>query len=368
MHCKEFLEMDFPNVNPKNLLAQIQVAKITYVPIPFETVLDYTCLITLENTAEKGGYRFLPHNSMIGTSCCPVYVFSEEGYNELLNGNPICPICYARVSAANFERANPKPLVNDELNVFGESTVNVFDDNHKNYSKPVNLGVVNNVVNPSVNNNANLKFKENGFLIILKGTTGVGKSTFSAKLQEAYEAQNKHFFVAGTDAYCKDGDTMQQAIEKIKQNLLTINDIPDDGHVIVCIDTCNEHTSNKTNDIFGVNFAGWKRINVWPNLIDRNNLNGYLSWSLRNVLNREATTSESKYWLNPVNAGVSTCIMVHKKKAVAHFGKKIPELFYGSPATKEKALELIKDEADKYALLLESTKPLDLEIQKIVQG
>jgi hypothetical protein len=363
MHCKEFLDMDFPNVNPKNLLSTVKdmVRKITHIEIPFETVLDYTCLITLENTAEKGGHRFLPHNSMIGTLCCPVYVLSEEGYNELLNSNPICPICYANISAANFEIANPKPSINGEVNIFSEETVNVFAI--QKYNKPSNPIVV----NPNVNNTS-LRLKKNGLLIILKAVVGGGKSTYTAKLKEEYEKQGKHFFVAGTDVYCKDGDTMLQAIEKIKQNLLTINDIGDDESVIVCIDTCNEHTTNKTTEIFGVNFAGWNKITIWPNLINRNDLKGYLSWSLRNVLNREATNSESKYWLNPVNAGVSTCIMVHKKNAIAHFGKKIPELFYGSPATKEKALELIKAEADKYALLIETQKPLDMEIQKIVQG
>ncbi len=374
MHCKEFLDIDFPNINHKNLLSVVAntITKITHTQIPFESVLDYTCLITLENTALTGGYKFLPHKTAFGTMCCPVYVLSEEGYNELLSSKPICPICYANVNAETFSKVNPKPLISEELNVFGEGTPDVFNKNYK-VSNTTNFGVANQNNKPTVvnhnnaNNNVamgNLRLKKNGLLIIMKGTVGAGKSTFSDKLRESYESQGKHFFTAGTDTHCKNGDSMQEAMAKIKENLMTINNIDDNDHVIVCVDTCGEHTTNKTTEIFGVNFAGWKKINVWPNYI-REELKGYLSWSLRNVLNREATTADSTFWLNPVNAGLSTCVSVHNKKAKAHFGKKIPVLFYSCPTSVEKTLELIKDEADKYALLLENTKPIDEEIKKI---
>ncbi len=367
MHCKEFLEVDFPNVNHKNLLSVVgnTIAKITHTQIPFESVLDYTCLITLENTALTGGYKFLPHKTPFGTSCCPVYVLSEEGYDELLGSKPICPICYANVTSATFEKVNPKPLMSDQLNVFGEGTPNVFGANYKvNNNKPVVVN--NNVANNNSNNVAlgNLRLKQNGLLIVMKGTVGAGKSFYSSKLQEEYEKQGKKFFVAGTDTYCKNGDSIQEAVAKIKENLLTINNIDDNEHVVVCIDTCGEHTTNKTTEIFGVNFAGWKRINVWPNSI-KGQLKGYLSWSLRNVLNRGVTTADSTFWLNPTGAGFSKCIDVHSIKAKANFGKNIPKLFFSSPSSIDEALRLLKDEADKYALLLENTMPIDEEIRKI---
>ena len=53
----------------------------------------------------------------------------------------------------------------------------------------------------------------------------------------------------------------------------------------------------------------------------------YLSWSLRNVLQRGSCSAGCDYWLNPVQTGVETCVSVHNKKASAVFGSKATKGF-----------------------------------------
>jgi hypothetical protein len=354
VHCKEFLDVDFPNINHQKLLAHVNIAKIIHVEIPFESVLDYTCLITLDNTSHTGGYKFLEHKSVIGATCCPVYVLSENGYNELLANNPVCPICYSNLSNNNFEKVGPKPETTN-LKLFDETDIDVF-----------NAPVMNNVpvrqnINPGDNK---LRVKKDGVVIIMKGTVGAGKTSYSLRLKEEYEKLGFHFFVIGTDQYCKNNDDMKTAIQKNTRALFSINDIDDNERCAIVIDTCGEN-HNQSNDFFGVNVSGWKKVIVFPNLI-KNEMKGYLSWSLRNVLNRGPCCESSNYWLNANATSVSTCVMVHSKKAKSLFGKKIPDLFFGCPPTIENALELIKFEADKYDELLRATKPIDDEIKKIM--
>jgi hypothetical protein len=116
------------------------------------------------------------------------------------------------------------------------------------------------------------------------------------------------------DKYCKIGMDPRTAQSHVKEALLKVAEIKSDD-VVVVIDTCGEHTRNKSTKAFDVTFNG-KRFDVWPNL-DKNNIRGYLAWSLRNVLQRGSCTPDSNYWLCPAGAGAQTCIDVHKKKAKA---------------------------------------------------
>ena len=367
VHCKEFIETDFPGINVNDLLTILgaNVEKVNYVPIPYESILDYTCLITLEDTKDVGGYKFKPHNSMSNNVCCPMYVLSEQGFAAMTSVGPlVCPICYAHIQTSDFELVGPKPLIIDELKVFDEGTVNVFDD--KVIVKNITVSNV-----PVASNNINVNkvpiSSKNRLLIVMKGCVGSGKSTIAMKLKDEYEKQGKHCFVEGTDKYRKDGLSHDEAISSVKQNLQKIDDIPEDEFVAVCIDTCGETVNKSTNDIFGYNFAGWPKVMYYPNLI-RKELEGYLAWSLRNVLRRgNCTEPGSNFWLSPEGAGFTTCISVHDKKAKAHFGKKIPKLYYVSPSNLGQAIDLINDRADDYEELLKVNMPLDNEISKIIQ-
>jgi len=362
IHCKESIEKDFPNVEPHNLLLVSKpfIQSISYFEIPFENVLDYNCLITMEDTSKTGGYRFLPHNNILNNNCCPVYVLSIEGYKQLLNNKntSICPICYTFLNESHFQLIGPKPESFANLAIFSSSEINIFDNNNKN---AVN---VNNLEKLTLNDN-NKSLNKKGTIIIMKGVVGSGKSTYATRIKDYIEKMDSHCFIESTDTYCKIGINISDAISRITEELLKINDITDNKPIVVIIDTCGEH-NNKNNSIFGLNFTGWNKINLWPNL-DRKNMEGYLSWSLRNVLQRNKPNDNDNFYLNPIDAGFNVCINVHKKKTTALFGKKIPSLFPIMPNTIEEAIHKINDNANTYQKWLESSMQLDNEVDNFVK-
>jgi hypothetical protein len=158
--------------------------------------------------------------------------------------------------------------------------------------------------------------------------------------------------------------TVKDAVQQIKQSLLTINNSQTELNVVV-IDTCGEHNSN-SNTFFEVNFDGWKKFNFWPNL-NRSNLSGYFAWSLRNVLLRTTPDENSNYFLNPVKAGVDTCLTVHKKKAIALFGKKayvIPAL----SGSAEQMISILDEKANEYGQMLSTKMPQVEELEKFLKS
>lgn len=374
IHCKESIDQDFSDlVKPNNLLTMVKFDKpIIHTEIPFENVLDYCCLITTESTSETGGHRFLPHHNMMGMVCCPVYVLSAEGYKTLLRDKQtsVCPICYAQLDETNFATVGKKPASIEELNIFPTDTQNIFATDHKvKQIKPVHVASVAPVapivfnLNPENVSKSNTLNKK-GTLIVMKGTVGAGKSTYSAKLKENIETIGGTCFVIGTDKYCKLGMTVPNAISKIKEELMTINNLENGKLLVVIIDTCGEQNSGSV--IFDIDFGGWKTINVWPNLI-RSNTEEYFAWTLRNVLNRIKPGLNDNHYLNPVDAGINICINVHTKKYRALFGKKIPTLFSKTPSTVAEAMVMLKSKADQYQKLLDDQMPLDKEISKIIE-
>lgn len=135
---------------------------------------------------------------------------------------------------------------------------------------------------------------------------------------------------------------------------------PGQLHVLV-VDSCGE---KRHQDVFGVNVSQWTQVRVFPNwncgLEHKERLEGYLAWSLRNVLQRAKCSPGCGYWLNPRDGldGLGLCVKVHRAKARAHFGnKKCPDLFAGGggplPATIEGAIALLQPAADSYAATLE---------------
>ena len=72
--------------------------------------------------------------------------------------------------------------------------------------------------------------------------------------------------------YCKDGISPKVAVDRVKQSLNSISQDANDD-IVVVIDTCGENTSAKEFTIFGVNFAGWKKVDIFANL-DKQNMKG----------------------------------------------------------------------------------------------
>jgi hypothetical protein len=405
MHCKTDLDKDFSNFNTDylkhaNSILQIPniLGIIEYVEIPQEIVLDYNCLITLEDTSITGGYLIKSHKSVVNTVCNPIYILSQEGKDLLLQtiNTSICPICYTKLTAESFEKVGPKPTI-DMNNILDPlTTMNIFDSNPNNsklnsfksnnsksndsksndnykssvsaYNKPSN-NTYSNVYKPEV---VKLDNKRNGKLVILKGVVGCGKTTIANKLRVECEKRGITYFTEGVDKYCKNGDTIQEAVNKIKQNLREINKLDPDTKIVVCIDSCGEHITSNTTNIFDVNFGSWKKYNIWVNL-DRFYIDNYLAWSLRNVLKRGKADEHSNFWLSPLNSSntlnsLNTCISVHEKKAAALFGKKKSKVVFGSNrGSIEEVISQLNNNADMYSKHIENRVDDDQQIQKILE-
>jgi hypothetical protein len=372
IHCKDSIEKDFSGIDPKSLLLNLKslVANISYHEIPFENVLDYNCLITLEDTSLVGGYRFLPHNNIMGIRCYPVYVLSTEGHKQLLSNNEtcICPICYTHLNKSLLEKVDKKPLSLEELKIFTSDTKNIFGTDNTIHITKTQISMQNMIsTNTFISNNVSYpnSLNKKGTLIIMKGTVGCGKSTYSSKIKEHIEKMGGTCLVVGTDKYCKLGMTVPDAISKIKEELLEINELENSKMLVVIIDTCGE--KNTGNNIFDINFNDWKKVIFWPNL-ERSEMEGYLTWTLCNVLRRDKPTYNDNHYLNPTDAGVNTCINVHKKKASALFGNKIPNINYGPLTSRENVISKINDKAESYQKLLDSKFIIDNVIAKFIKN
>lgn len=359
IHCTEAIKKDFSDFDvtkPRELLNMMKskVIPVVHHAIPETSLLDYSCIITLEDISSKGGYRFLPHMSMTDATCSPMCVLSEEGYIALI-GTPqtaVCPICYTHLNETNFMKVGVHVPISS-LQIFPPDTENIFmktDPKPKSKATPISVGV----------SKSNKKSK----LVIMKGTVGSGKTSFSNKIKENIETRGGVCIVEGVDKYCSKGIPFTEAKELIKRELLKVKDI-DNDLLVVIIDTCGEHDRKWNMVSFDVDFTGWEKVKMWPN-IDRNNIEGYLTWSLRNVLRRGAVNEESQYSLNPVGAGMAKCIEVHQKKTRILFGKKSPRVFsyQNMPSTTVDALDLLKERADIYE---DGLKSIDEAVEEFVK-
>ena len=377
IHCKEFIEKDFPNVDPLMLLQMLKgkIHSITHYSIAFENVLDYNCLVTLDDTSSTGGYRFLTHNTTLGSNCCPVYVLSKNGHQSLLE-NPrtsFCPICFAHLDKSHFEEVGPKPITIEQLQIFDDKMVNIFATTKPTPIAKIPIptsGIGSATTNSISTVNTNVfapksgMLNKKGTLVIMKGTVGSGKSTYAALIKKNIEANNGHCFVVGTDEYCKTGMSVSDAIDKIKEKLMEINLIDNSKLLVVVIDTCGE--KNPGNIIFGVDFTGWNKLNVWPNL-ERSEMEGYLSWSLRNVLLRNKPDANDNYYLNPISVDVGKCADIHQTKARTLFGKKIPKMSISFGTSRENAIVLLNDKANAYQQFLSEKMDFDIEMEKFMK-
>jgi len=344
--------------------------------------LDYQCIITLEDCSKEGGYIILPHTTISNLTCSPNFVISKSGFDTLQKQERnFCPICYQDLDIHRFSIVGPKVINLDE----SSSSENMFSKVEK-YTFPSNISHLsfNSNTFHSESSNVNnseilsgdklselpLKNKQIKTLIIMKGTVGSGKSTHANAIQKCIEEIGGYCINEGTDKYRKMGYSSQCAIEQVENKMREINNVKN-NLLVVIIDTCGDKGGN---NIFGHNFQNWKTIKHYPNFIknDNNLFNGYLSWSLINVLNRKHSSQSTEYYLNPVDAGISTCVSVHTKKSIAVFGKNRTSTSVTFELNKcgifnSERLERIKIMASKYEQHLNNNLKQELEVQKIVE-
>lgn len=320
---------------------QISVAKQSLLEedtVPESFALDYSCVITLNDVSKEGGFVIKQHVGPAG-QCSPVVVLSQTGLDQMLaSPHCACPFCYKRLEKDDFQKVPPKEeFVIPASYTALEKTFAPSSHQPRSFERNGGGNANNNNINyrGGAVRNANGK---TGTLVIMKGTVGSGKTTWSGRISETVTNRGGSCYVEGTDKYVSQGIPFQTAINTIKTNLLGItNDTNDD--IVVMIDTCGERGGK---EIFGVNFEGWKQVDVYPNL-DKKNLKGYFSWTLRNVLMRGPTNNDGKFNLTPASAGVHTCIEVHKKKCDALFKKQFKgHNFAGA------TVQSLQDEAEKY--------------------
>jgi hypothetical protein len=246
IHCKESILKDFPDFDENNnLLTRMSeyFDQVSYHKISSTHMLDYTCLITLDDISNIGGYKFKPHTMVTGTVCSPFCVLAKEGYDQLIS-NPhtaFCPICYTSLSSDNFEWVNKKEPM-EELNVFTDNFEDIYFKpgnvlKNKTVHTPVHTPVQKSSgFQKSSGSYNNSQLNKKGFLIIMKGVVGAGKSTASKAIKEKVEELGGYCVVEGVDKYSKNGMNFNQAQSEVKKGFLSVNDA-DSELIVVVVDT-----------------------------------------------------------------------------------------------------------------------------------
>jgi hypothetical protein len=163
------------------------------------------------------------------------------------------------------------------------------------------------------NNQKNIT--NNKIVINMIGLTGSGKSTIAQKIKDYVELNKGQCLIVSADKWSKIGITGKNMQTKVFNEIKTFDqNIDQKNKNIIIIDVCNENGPN--NICFGYDISSYTHYNLFANF-DINNLQDfdeYQSWCLSNVLARPIHTATTNYWLNPVSAGVNTCIKVHNIK------------------------------------------------------
>lgn len=192
-------------------------------------------------------------------------------------------------------------------------------------------------------------------VVMLKGITGAGKSTFSTELIKQVTEKNffsvcKHFCPDDINKKLSSGQRLigvEQTEKDLRHFVLNLT-----GNRFCIIDTCGErYNENDPRKIcFNVSLAGLEVMVVKPNF-DETDIIGYEHFCLFNVLNRGNHSATTSYWLNPVSATYETCMKVHNDKARAFLGAWHSDIRTTNIA---QTLSFIQPKAEEYKRSLKS--------------
>ncbi len=322
VHCEDDLRLDnMTNVEMQSIFLPPPSENV--VRIQMEDFLERECPILLTDTT-LGGYRIKRH---IG-NCEPRFVFSKEAYDQYLLESLRCPICQASLNEQDLIQVQEQQRVNlPTQTYFSSKPQGKIDVDPQPLFSPQDL-----------------------VLVMMHGVVGSGKTTYSNTLRDLAEPQY-NVLVQGMDMYTVQGLGPREGAAQVKEAVTKFcqKTSKDQGKPrMLIIDVCGENS--KASDVFGVNLSFCTKVfKVWPNLGPKGKLEpGYLEWSLCNVLNRTSATSTSLYNLNPDDAGVDTCVRVHRTKTKRLFGKKkqlnVPHL-----ATKKMILDMFQNSAQAFS-------------------
>ena len=147
--------------------------------------------------------------------------------------------------------------------------------------------------------------------ITLVGITGAGKSTVAEKIKTLIEHNGGRALIVSADKHSKRNIKGKQLQNIVNKEIRDFDSSSFNGLKIIIMDLCNEHGIQ--NNQFNFNFNQYNDIIYYPNF-NKDMVDEYEAWCLQNVLSRPKDTPQSNYWLNPVGAGLATCIKVHKSK------------------------------------------------------
>lgn len=280
------------------------IEPVTIDQMPLGTGYDYSCIITLTDISTTGGFSIKPHTYGISQKPCTItYTLSAEGKDQLLaSGRCVCPICYTTLTTSDFV---PLPPYADFVlpDAYQVASV-VASVTEQKVQQPTPQPTPQPTLQPTPQTNI-------GTVVVLKGTVGCGKSTYSTYAKRAVEARNGKCLIVNTDVYARTGmDFVTQIIPLISSKLLEFQ-ADECKDKVVIVDTCGDREQNKF--VFNVNFSNWKFVTVYVNL-DRSDPAGYLAWSLRNVLLRGNFTANDMFWLTAATSSVAKCKDIHRKK------------------------------------------------------
>jgi energy-coupling factor transporter ATP-binding protein EcfA2 len=152
----------------------------------------------------------------------------------------------------------------------------------------------------------------NNVRISMVGITGSGKSTVSQLMVEYLNKNGWYTLIVSADKWSKKGIKGKAMANCAKNEIEAFES--NGGNLAIIVDICHDNGIN--DKCIGYDLSKYKSYTFVPNFEkSTDNFGDYESWCLLNVLSREADTPDSNYWLNPVSAGVKTCIDVHNKKA-----------------------------------------------------
>lgn len=181
-----------------------------------------------------------------------------------------------------------------------------------NYTEQINkLMSISSKLRTSIDtSNTNVFTNNKNILINMIGITGAGKSTVSKKIYDLVTSKGASCLIVSADKWSKKGQKGKQLQNSILREIKDLDNKNTEYKVLI-VDICNEN--GPTSNCFGFDTSEYTTFNFFPNL-DKTNFDEYQCWCLNNVLTRPMHTESSLYWLNPVSAGVSTCIKVHNMK------------------------------------------------------
>lgn len=262
-------------------------------------------LFTLDYFDENDSIYFLKDHNSNGiannttNNCCTKTWYSEEELPYIKKNG--CVWCHYMPMSTDFEK-----IINKNID---QSIKTIMDQS----SKITFNGITDNTINLSNQTVLTNSTNSTKFRINMCGITGSGKTTSTEKIENILKNNDCDVLIVSSDTLSKKGIKGKEMQKTILNNIRNFDKKTNGKNKkVIIMDLCNEN--GITNDSFGWDFSEYNNLTFFPNF-DNKQFDNYQAWCLNNVINRPIHTNNCNYWLNPISAGLDTCIKVHNMKA-----------------------------------------------------